>query len=199
MMSSRQKAGISCLIVLVFILVGGCTTHLNKFDIKGPQPEPADKIPIAITLIMDNDMCQFKVLEKRQGNKRFFHIGQDICENVQNLFSHNFASVEILHSASEADTKKSDATAHMKIIEASVVTRSRIPLVIDSVVVLEWSVTNQNGKILYTNTLKGIGQDVRTFGGIKTRLKASMQRCLNDLMQKFYEDMLVVKRLGLHS
>jgi hypothetical protein len=64
-----------------------------------------------------------------------------------------------------------------------------MPVVIDSVVVLEWSITSPDGRVLYANTLKGIGRDARTFGGAKSRLRASMERCLNDLTQKLYEDL----------
>jgi hypothetical protein len=171
------------------LLAAGCTMHLEKFDTDWSQPTNAEKIPVALALVLDSDVCEFEVSEKRQGNKRIFHIGPTICENARALFSLAFDRVVNVHNTGEVVATTTDAVAHLKIIEASVVSRSGLPVVIDSIVVLEWSITDMDGRILYANTLKGMGQDARTFGGAKSRLRASMESCLSDLMQKLYEDL----------
>lgn len=173
--------------LLIFLLFAGCTSHLKNFDITSPQNADEKKIPVVMALIVDDDTCQFTVSEKRQGNNRIFHIGPTICDNVSKLLPLVFEKVIIVNNADEAAAKKADTIARIRIIEASVVTRRRIPLTIDSLVVLELSVTDLDGRILYADTVKGAGQDARTFGGITPRLRASMQRCLNDLMQHLYE------------
>lgn len=176
------------LLLLVIVLFAGCTTHLKNFNMNVPQTVDGKKLPVVMALIFDDNTCQFKVVEKRQGNKRIFHIGPTICDNVSNLLPLVFENVVTVHNEDEASTVKADAIVKIEIIDASVVTRTRMPLTIDSLIVLEMSITNLNGRMVYTNTIKGLGQDARTFGGATQRLQASMQRCLDDLMQKLYED-----------
>ena len=173
-----------------FIFFAGCTAHLKDFDITSPKTVDEKKIPVAMALIFDDDACQFTISEKRQGNKRIFHVGPTICDNVNKLMTLIFENVVIVDNADEAATIKADTIARIKIVEGSVVTRSRMPLTIDSLVVLELSITNLDGRILYANTIKGVGQDARTFGGATSRLQASMQRCLNNLMQNLYEEIV---------
>ena len=190
MTDNRLNLSMKWLFLFFVTILCGCSIHFDNFTIHKNWSTPVSKVPANLVVIANENLCSFTVTEKRSGDKLIFHVGQTICENAQDVFSLAFRRVQVVRNSNDVVEKNADFMVYMKIIDASVVSRSGIPVAIDSVVNLEWTLTDMDGKLLYVNTVNGVGQDVRTFGTLPTRQQASMEMCLNDLMRKLYEDML---------
>lgn len=187
MIQNKLNILIALLMVLFISLLVGCTTHFTNFTVNKSWIQPKAKLPINLAVIANEELCSYTVSEEEDGHTSIYHVGATICENIQNIFSLAFQSAQVMRDANSPAVKNADAIAYLKIIDASLVTRRSQMSAVDSIVVLEWTITNRDGKILYANTLKGVGKDDRLFS---RRDQESMGMCLNDLLQKLNDDML---------
>ena len=112
----------------------------------------------------------------------------------KNLARGVFSNVDVAENG--VFKKTVDVIIKPKISNVTVFYRTGvIPAKVDSVILLEWNITDRDGNILYTNTTQGDGVDQRTYGMADVRYRASMQMALDDLFHKSYREMLASPEL----
>jgi hypothetical protein len=190
-MNRKLNAAMKWLWICLILLMTGCTTHYDKFEVQKSWSPPATRLPLTVAVVADKELCSYTIEEKASGDTRLHYVGATICENIPDVFTSAFERAQVVQTATDPAVKNADAIVNLKIKNGSVAGRTAfMKLNVVSVVVMEWTITGRDGKLLYANTLTGNGNDARTFGVMGPRLMASMGMCLSDLMKKLYDDML---------
>jgi hypothetical protein len=175
------------MLMKVFLL-SSCGTPEHRFRKFSPAPDSVERIPMTLALVLPPSVCSYA---HPVGDIRpsVFHVGETICRNIKEAANLNFKTVKLFGKTDAARTEDADALLVIEMIGVKHYQQRKVPLVIGYQTLIEWSFTTKDGKSRYVQKLTGNGEDERTFGYVHPRHRDSLQRCLDDLGRKVYEEM----------
>jgi len=177
------------LLVVFLFFVTGCTTSYNFSVSLGNVTPLTEKIPISVAIVLSSDFCSYSYSSTHQGNTNIFYIGKTFCDYSETMAQQIFSRVTVFSNKKEPIEQNVDAIITPKIVDSSVFYRTgAIPVKVNSIIVIEWTVTDKRGEILHIAAIEGNGLDERTFGGATVRYQNSMQKALDDLFNKTYSE-----------
>ncbi len=174
--------------VIAIFLLFGCGTPEHSFLRYSPTEGPETKVPMTLALVLPPSVCSYA---HSVGDIRpsVFYVGEAICRNIEAAARLNFQEVKVLAKAENAYAEDTDALLEIEMIDLKNYIQHQIPLLVEYRVYIEWSFSTKNGKSRYVTQLTGNGEDQRTFGYVHPRHRDSLQRCVDDLGRKVYEEM----------
>jgi hypothetical protein len=179
---------------LFVFLLSGCGTQ-HRFQKYTPMPNPDRRIPMALALVMPPSVCTYK---HAVGDvvPDYFYVGESICRNIEEAARLSFQTVMTFDRVEDPNTDHADALLMIRKIRLKGYNRRKIPAMVGYWAVIEWSFSTSDGKSRYVRQLAGNGEDIRTFGYVFPRHRDSLQRCLDDLGKKAFEEMAVSLEKG---
>lgn len=161
----------------------GCVFPVKLDDFKIEQPAKS-KIPLRVGLYLSPKVCNYVHVA---GNFRI-SLGEGVCSNARGVLRNVFNEVILL------DEKESDLAKHgikavvsPEIIETEIIEGAFGPHG-DFLLTCKWTITSADGKILYMDTVKGIGSDSSFLGS--TRFSRNASITVKDHYQKLISHML---------
>ena len=176
-------------------VLAGCVTSQFNFVVKPLSTEPgSNKINLSAGLQLSPELCTYSHTSVHQGGENHFQLGHSLCGYAKSVVRDSFASMTVAENG--AFTAPVDVIIKPKVTNVTVFYRTGvIPAKVESVILMEWNITDRTGSILYTNTVQGDGIDQRKYGMADVRYQASMQNALDDLFNKSYREILASPEL----
>lgn len=181
-MNSNQKKS-SAIILSLFLIVllsFGCVSVVRDFSIKKLS---SPKAPLKVGLYMD---AKF-----RNSTIFILKIGEGLSNGTERALNEIFNEVVIIDTESDISKQDVKAIIYPEIVGVESPNAGGFWTMAEYWFICKWTVVDADGKILYANTIKGIGKD-RSFAGA-TRLKKGVIRAVEDHYQKLMTDMLASK------
>jgi hypothetical protein len=183
------------LILALSTVLAGCLTSQYNFIVKPPNADSTSKkINLSAGLQFSSEFCTYTHTSVHQGGKNIFKLGPTLCSYAKNVARDVFTSVAVAENG--VFKSNVDVIIKPKISNVTVFYRTGvIPAKVESVILLEWNITDRNGNILYSTTVQGDGIDQRKYGLADVRYQTSMQNALDDLFNKSYREMFASPEL----
>ncbi len=170
MMNIKSGRLLGC--VLFGSLLFGCTHH-HMIEASPANLQSSYVVPLSAGVILTADYCSYEFSMRRQGETHVFHLGETLCTNTKKLMGELFTTIEVLSLSGGIKDRKADVLVSPKLVDASVQVNRWRSEGVDALIIVEWTVTDRNGKVLLTKTVQGKAHTVGgPFSVDKTRNRA---------------------------
>jgi hypothetical protein len=195
--------GLCVLVITLLLWVTGCAYNQRlKVTPMEPLPEP-DKLPLRATLVLSEQFCSrtYKVDQSRSLRTWVYRMGKTLCAHAENVARDSFSEVVVAKEETTSAGQDTDVVVTPRLI-AVLVDFPDFPQSIwaeqEVEIILEWTITDRTGKLLWTHTDGGISR-LRA-GSFLTRARLNrlaMQRAVDEVFRKFRG--LIVSSQELHT
>ena len=174
--------------MLVWLLAGCTTVYEAPANISVNYPA-ANKIPLSVELRLTDELRAAQWLRKSMGDKFVMPLGVVLSDHAEAMSRHLFSKVTVAkENVSGSAPVHHDATLLPKpvAIERSIGATAFGESILT--VVLEWTLTDSNGQLVWVDTIKGRG--IENSGNVFThRSNASdqIEAMIKDLFEKSYK------------
>jgi len=114
----------------------------------------AGKYPLRVRLILSPALCSYTYTYVRQGAKRFYEIGDAMCDNHRNLFHTLFEKVVVVSDENEGCDSDYDVTATPQIVDTSVLVRPGAPPNFEATIIYECALVDKDQRTIFLRTVK---------------------------------------------
>jgi hypothetical protein len=175
----------------MLLWVTGCAYN-QRLKVTPMEPLPEhDKIPLRATLVLSEQFCNrtYKVDQSRSLRTWVYRMGKTLCAYAENVARDSFREVVVAQEETTSADQDTDVIVTPRVI-AVLVDFPDFPQSLweeqEVEIILEWTVTDHTGKLLWTHTDGGVSR-LRA-GSFLTRARlnrTAMQRAVDEVFRKF--------------
>lgn len=183
-MSARIRSAATCLgFALLVMLVGGCAhVYQAPATLVTSYPVTQDKIRLRVRLVLTRELRATRWERKSMGDTWSVPMGENLCRNSENLCRQLFQEVAV------------ESTAVMGVTNVDAVLTPRVVAVeqsagamawgeAKSVLMLEWSMTDREGKPAWVETVKG---EAKTATGNAFTYKGNTEKRVGMMLEQVF-------------
>lgn len=187
---------ILCALFIGLTLIAiGCTRNFTFEVPSNYQTNSSNKIPSSAALFLSSEYCNYIYKTTANGETWNFILGPTLCDYSKTIIQNTFSKSLVVMEKDNIDIGKIDLVVTPRVVDTSVYFRPGIPAKAISLVVVEWSIKDRNGEIIYMTTNEGNGLEANVFGSHTTELQVSVQKALNALFNKSYKEFITSSEL----
>ena len=183
MQSSAHSPGstpglLSVCALMVSIAITGCTTVHKDFRPFSPEQDSHVQTKAKVAIILSDELCS---LYYKPRDFQEFSLGPVVCENARIAARATFDQPLFVGNEKDAASVQADYIGILRSRDVWLHVVKEIPARVITGTLLTWELRSGDGRRLYGATVRGGGEDRRTFGLSDVRYESSMQECMDDL------------------
>jgi hypothetical protein len=171
--------------VFLIAVLAGCTTVHGGFTPYTPQSAQGG-VPVRAAIVLPDALCSYHY---DNGNLTAFDLGPTLCANARRAAEAVFSQTVFYRDPGEINAADFDIVGTLRPGRVRTHGTRQIPATVSADVDLEWSFRTADGTRQYQATIRGRGEDTRTYGMADIRYQSSMQRCMDDLAANLRREM----------
>lgn len=190
MISPRRRllsTSIRSVSFIAFVMVGlaGCTTVHDQF--RPYTQQQLSPVPLNAAIVLPDSLCS---LYYDNRNLTAFDLGPVICKNARIAAESTFTVTNFYSDTDTIEPGESDVIGILSPGTVRTKMTRVIPVTTYADVDLNWEFRSNDGNRRYRSTVRGRGNDQRTFGRADPRYAAAMQHCMDDLASNLQREMV---------